>query len=145
MFNLNAEPALVLSLPEHPTEFDDGLLTASEIAQLSLDADWVILSACNTAADNGKGNAGLSGLAHAFFHAGARALLVSQWSLNDQSAREIMTNMFGRLQADETLTRSQAFRQAMLSQIQRAKGDRLWEAYPGHWAVFEMIGVDSRP
>jgi CHAT domain-containing protein len=45
---LNAEPALVLSLPEHPTEFNDGLLTASEVAQLKLNADWVVLSACNT-------------------------------------------------------------------------------------------------
>jgi CHAT domain-containing protein len=139
------EPALVLTIPEQPSELDDGLLTASEIAQLPLDADWVILSACNTAAENGKGNDGLSGLARAFFHAGARALLVSHWSLNDQSAMEIMTNMFGRLQTEGRLTRSQAFRQAMLSQIQRAKGDRLWEAYPGRWAVFEMIGVDSGP
>jgi CHAT domain-containing protein len=140
------EPALALTVPEQPSDLDDGLLTASEIAQLALDADWVILSACNTATDNGKGNDGLSGLAHAFFHAGARALLVSHWSLNDQSAMEIMTNMFDRLQADGQLARSQAFRQAMLSQIQRAgKGDRLWDAYPGRWAVFEMIGVDSGP
>jgi CHAT domain-containing protein len=103
-----------------------------EIAQRPLDADCVILSTCKTAADSGKGNDGLSGLAHAFFRAGARALLVSHWSRNDQSALEIMTNMFGRLQADGRLTRSQAPRHAILSQIQHAKGDRRWEAYPGH-------------
>jgi CHAT domain-containing protein len=46
----NGEPALLLTPPEHATEEDDGLLTASEVAQLRLDADWVLLSACNTAA-----------------------------------------------------------------------------------------------
>ncbi len=54
------------------------MLTASEIATLDLDADWVILSACNTAAADGTpGAEGLSGMAKAFFYAGARALLVS--------------------------------------------------------------------
>jgi CHAT domain-containing protein len=52
---LNAEPALVLSLPDNPTPFDDGLLTASEAAQLKLNADWVVLSACNTASGDGSG------------------------------------------------------------------------------------------
>ena len=59
---LNAEPALVLTLPEKPTEFDDGLLTASEVAQLKLNADWVVLSACNTAAGEKPGAEALSGL-----------------------------------------------------------------------------------
>jgi hypothetical protein len=68
-----AEPALVLS-PETPTEGDDGLPTAPEVASLKLDADWV-----NTAAGD-QGNAqALSDLARAFIYAGARALLVSHW------------------------------------------------------------------
>jgi len=66
-----SEPALVLTPPKEGTELDDGLLTASEVAQLKLDADWVILSACNTAAPDGTpGAEGLSGLAKAFFYAG---------------------------------------------------------------------------
>jgi CHAT domain-containing protein len=57
-----AEPALALSIPKESTELDDGLLTASEVAQLKLNADWVVLSACNTAADDGTPDAGgLSG------------------------------------------------------------------------------------
>src|SRR5258706_4717744 len=76
---LNAEPALVLTLPEKPTELDDGLLTASEVAQLKLNADWVVLSACNTAAGGKPGAEALSGLARAFFYAGGRSLLVSNW------------------------------------------------------------------
>ncbi len=70
-------PALVLTPPDKATEEDDGLLTASEIAQLRMDADFVILSACNTAAGEGGNAEGLSGLAKAFFYAGSRALLVS--------------------------------------------------------------------
>ena len=137
------EPSLALTVPEQPSEFDDGLLTASEIAQLTLDADWVVLSACDTAAGAAKGAEGLSGLARAFFHAGARALLVSHWTLDDKSAMEVMTETFDRWRADEKLGRSQAFRQAMLAQIRNAgEGNRLWDAYPGRWAVFEMIGVD---
>ena len=74
-----AEPALVLSVPQTGTSRDDGLLTASEVAQLKLDADWVVLSACNTAAANKAGAEAFSGLARAFFYAGARSLLVSHW------------------------------------------------------------------
>ena len=64
-----AEPSLALTVPE-ATELDDGLLTASEVAQLKLNADWVVLSACNTAAGDKPGAEALSGLARAFFYAG---------------------------------------------------------------------------
>ena len=77
-----AEPALVLTPPDVPTEANDGLLTASEIATLELNADWVVLSACNTAAGGRQGAEALSGLARAFFYAGARALLVSHWAVD---------------------------------------------------------------
>jgi MFS transporter, PPP family, 3-phenylpropionic acid transporter len=64
------EPSLALTLPTKPSELDDGLLTASEVAQLKLNADWVVLSACNTAAGDKPGAEALSGLARAFFYAG---------------------------------------------------------------------------
>jgi hypothetical protein len=70
-----AEPSLVLSIPKQPSEFDDGLLTASEVGQLKLNADWVVLSACNTIAGDKPGAEALSGLARSFFLFGARALL----------------------------------------------------------------------
>ena len=72
-----AEPALALAISKESAELDDGLLIASEVAQLKLNADWVILSACNTAAGDKPGAEALSGLARAFFFAGAPALLVS--------------------------------------------------------------------
>ena len=74
------EPGLVLTPPAKGTPEDDGFLGASEVGQLNLNADWVVLSACNTAAPDGTpGAAGLTGLAKSFFYAGARALLVSHW------------------------------------------------------------------
>ncbi len=80
------EPSLALSMPREPSELDDGLLTSSEVAQLKLNADWVVLSACNTIAGDKPGAEALSGLARAFFYAGARALLVSHWAVDSEAA-----------------------------------------------------------
>jgi CHAT domain-containing protein len=80
-----AEPELILTPPSEATTEDDGYLSASEIAGLKLDADWVILSACNTAAGGAPGGEALSGLARAFFYAGARSLLVSHWAVDSDS------------------------------------------------------------
>jgi len=99
-----AEPGLILTPPKDGTppselEEDDGLLTASEVAQLELDADWIVLSACNTAAGD-KGDAeALSGLARAFFYAKARALLVSHWSVTSDAAVKLTTRAFAELRA----------------------------------------------
>ncbi|MGB7916134.1 MAG: CHAT domain-containing protein, partial [Rhodomicrobium sp.] len=69
-----SEPALLLTPPDTATPEDDGLLTASEVSQTKLDANWVVLSACNTGAGGSQGAEALSGLAKAFFYAGSRAL-----------------------------------------------------------------------
>ena len=128
-----AEPALVLTPPPVASEADDGLLTASEIAALNLNADWVVLSACNTAAGSNEGAEALSGLARAFFYAGARALLVSHWAVYSQAATELTTTTFAGLAANPTLGRAQAFRRAMLGLI--AKGEP-----PSYWAPFVIVG-----
>ena len=88
------QPALVLTPPATPSDQDDGLLALEDIVGLKLpQTSWVILSACNTAADDGSGEA-LSGLARAFFYAGAASLLVSQWSVDDVATRVLMTESF---------------------------------------------------
>jgi CHAT domain-containing protein len=93
-----AEPALVLTPPPEATPDDDGLLTASKIATLKLNADWVVLSACNTAAGDGTPDAGgLSGLAKAFFYAGARSLLVSHWPAWSAATVKLTTGTFAHL------------------------------------------------
>jgi tetratricopeptide (TPR) repeat protein len=140
-----AEPGLVLTPPPKGTtdpkklERDDGFLTASEIATLKLDADWVILSACNTAAGARKGeNAeALSGLAQAFFYAGARALLVSHWEVGSQAAVKLTTRAFAELKADPKIGRAEAFRRSMRELI--ANGV-LYEAHPEQWAPFVLVG-----
>ena len=133
-----AEPSLVLSIPKQPSEFDDGLLTASEVAQLKLNADWVVLSACNTIAGDKPGAEALSGLARSFFYAGARALLVSHWAVNSEAATRLAISTFDRLKADPKMGRAEALRQAMLAYLNDASSPR--NAYPAFWAPFALIG-----
>jgi CHAT domain-containing protein len=119
-----AEPALVLSLPAKATTFDDGLLTSSEVAQLKLNADWVVLSACNTAAAGKPGAEALSGLARAFFYAGARALLVSHWAVESEPAVKLMTTMFADIAKNPKLTTAEALQQGMIAVMEdRANPD----------------------
>lgn len=132
-----AEPALVLTPPAEASEEDDGLLTASEVAELDLAADWVVLSACNTAA-GGNGDAeALSGLARAFFHAGARALLVSHWEVSSYAAVKLSTAAFAALAEGKASGRAEAMRQAMLSLIESGVPA---DAHPASWAPFVVVG-----
>lgn len=126
------EPALVVT----PDGADDGLLTASEIMHLRLDADWVLLSACNTAAGSGVDGAGLSGLASAFLFAGGRNLLASHWAVRDDAAAALST---GTVRAyAKGADPAEALRQAMLAMIQgRSLADG---ADPRLWAPFVYIG-----
>jgi CHAT domain-containing protein len=114
---LKPEPALVLSLPDNPDEIDDGVLTASEVAQLKLDADWEVLSACNTAAGERPGAEALSRLASAFFYAGGRSLLASHWEVETESASHLMAETFAALENDRGLSHGQALQHAMLAMI----------------------------
>jgi CHAT domain-containing protein len=120
-------------------EEDDGLLTASEVAQLELDADWVVLSACNTAAGAGeKGDAeALSGLARAFFYAKARALLVSHWYISSEAAVKLTTTAFAELAAHPGIGRAEALRRSMAQLIASGRPD--W-ARPEAWAPFVLVG-----
>ena len=140
-----SEPALVMTPPDDPTDDDDGLLTASEVSQLNLNADWVVLAACNTAAESKPGARALSGLAKAFFHAGARAILVSHWRVDSEAAATLTTSTFGIRAKDPALGRSEALREAMLQQITKAPATpaQLWDAYPAFWAPFSVVGDGS--
>jgi CHAT domain-containing protein/tetratricopeptide (TPR) repeat protein len=132
-----AEPGLLLTPPVVATQTDDGYLSASEIAALKLDADWVILSACNTAAGGAEGAEALSGLARAFFYAGARALLVSHWAVYSEATVKLITGAMGRMAADKSVGRAQAMRDSMLAMIDKGQP---FEAHPAYWAPFVVVG-----
>ena len=132
------EPSLALTLPKEPSDLDDGLLTASEVAQLKLNADWVVLSACNTAAGDKPGAEALSGLARAFFYAGARALLVSHWAVDSAAATRLTTTTFANMAKDAKLGRAEALRRAMLDYMNDPSNPI--SAYPAFWGPFAVVG-----
>lgn len=134
------EPALVLTPPDQPNEQDNGLLGLEDILSLKLsNTDWVILSACNTAAADGSSE-GLSGLVRAFFFAGTPSLLVSHWSVEDRATQAPMTEIFQRYARDKTMARSEALRQGMLALMDKANGDTAYFAHPFAWAPFFLVG-----
>ena len=133
-----AEPALVMTIPDNPTALDDGLLQASEIAELKLNADWVVLSACNTATSDSIGAEALSSLARSFLYAGARSIIASHWDVLDGTTSKLMTGMFTIAKGNPKLTHGQALQQAMLKMIADARNDD--EAHPRAWAPFAVIG-----
>jgi CHAT domain-containing protein/Tfp pilus assembly protein PilF len=133
-----SEPGLILTPPKEATENDDGYLSAPEIAGLKLDADWAILSACNTAAGGARSAEALSGLARAFFYAGARALLVSHWEVNSYASVKLITQAVDELKSDRTIGRAEALRRSMLKLM--AKTDYGIEGHPAFWAPFVVVG-----
>ncbi|WP_260583770.1 CHAT domain-containing protein [Sphingopyxis sp. PET50] len=138
-----AEPGLVFTPPASASAADDGLLTASEVAKLRLGARWVILSACNTAAGDGsQGAPGLSGLARAFFFAGAESLLASHWPVRDDVAAVLTVKLFELMRANPELSRAEALRAAEKAIRDDPRADdivRSW-SHPSAWAPFSLIG-----
>lgn len=135
-----AEPGLVLSPPlMDATSTDaDGLLETSEVAGLKLNADLVVLSACNTAAA-GEGRFGgeaLEGLADAFFNAGARAVLATHWEVPSAATTRLMTDTFQRYSQDRTRGVAEALRQSQLDLLKSPE-----TAHPFNWAAFTLIGA----
>jgi len=142
-----SEPALALSAPAVPSPEDDGLLTMTEIMGLRLDADLIVLSACNTASGGGTGGEAVSGLGRAFFYAGARALLVTHWPVETTSARALTTDLLTRHAAARSLTRARALQDTLKWMIDKAAlrdpqtGAVLFTyAHPVFWAPFALVG-----
>jgi CHAT domain-containing protein len=142
------QPALALTSPavSGSAGGDDGLLTMGEILGLRMDADWVVLSACNTASGDGAGAESVSGLGRAFFYAGTRALLVSNWPVETSSARALTTDVFARQAKDASLARAEALRRAMEGLIdgpgfRDGAGRTVFSyAHPIFWAPFSLVG-----
>ncbi len=139
------QPALALSSPDVTGDKDDGLLTMDKVLTLKLDADWVVLSACNTAAGEGAGSEAVSGLGRAFFFAGAKALLVSNWPVDSVASRTMMTDLFKNQQKAQGTSKAELLRQAMLNQVDQggvSEGGSMKYSYahPLFWAPFVVVG-----
>jgi len=134
------EPGLVMTPPDQATEADDGYLGASEVAQLRLDADFVVLSACNTAASDGRPDGeGLSGLARAFFYAGARSVLVSHWEVSDAATTALISAAFAELDAPDAGLDIGDRARALQSGMRAVRAHREW-SHPAFWAPFTLVG-----
>ena len=139
------QPALALSSPKVTGGKGDGLLTMEEILGLRLNADWVVLSACNTASADGAGAEAVSGLGRAFFYAGAKSLLVSHWPVHSGATTELMTDLFQRQGKNFNLSRAEALRQTRLHMIDKGTAGTGGEtafsyAHPIFWAPFSLVG-----
>jgi CHAT domain-containing protein len=124
------EAGLLLTPPETETGDDDGYLSASEVADLKLDADWVVLSACNTA---GKARS-YAQLPRAFFYAGARAVLASHWAVASEATVKLVTRT---IKAASTMGRAEALRHGMLTLIDKGEP---YETHPAYWGPFVVMG-----
>ncbi len=141
-----SQPALALTAPQVAGIAGDGLLTMGEVLGLNLDADLIVLSACNSAAAEGAGAEAISGLGRAFFYAGARSLLVSNWPVETLSAKELTTGIFKKQAAEPGLDRAEALRQSMIELIDgpgfvNDAGAAIYSyAHPIFWAPFTLVG-----
>jgi len=131
------QPALAMATPSQK----DGspLLTLDDVLGLRMNADWVVLSACNTAGADGKAEEAMSGLARGFFYAGSRSLLVTHWSVESESAMQLTTATFAQYQANPATTRAEALRAAMLKVMAMKP-----YAHPAFWAPYALVGEGGR-
>ena len=140
-------PALALSAPELATQHspsDNGFLSLEEILPLKLNAEWVVLSACNTASGQGAGAEAFSGLGRAFFYAGARSILVSHWPVESLATEKLITTTLQNYAAQQTAGRAAALRSAELALIDSPPitrdGLTFSLAHPLFWAAFSLVG-----
>lgn len=135
------QPALAMA--REPGATLPSLLQLEDVLSLQVDADWVLLSACSTAAADSVRGDPLSGLARGFFFAGARALLVTHWEVESESAAAITTRTIERFVRNPRLTRAQALQQASVELIEGRNADADW-AHPAFWAPYALVGNGGR-
>ena len=137
------EPSLAMTPPPERVDLlNDGLLTASEVASLRFNADWVLLSACDAGAPHSTSTEGLTGLARAFFVAGARSLLVSHWRVRDDVAASITVRSVELSRGTQARPPAHALHVAMREMIENRSADRSQIAFshPAIWAPFILVG-----
>ena len=132
------EPFLVLSPPNVPNEYNDGLLTSSEISELNLNAELVILSACDTGSKLHKYAAGFSGLINSFFVAGSRSVIATHWPVADESGYLLMSETMKKV-SNLNQTVSQALKNTKIEFIKGKYGEQFKN--PLFWAPYVYVGI----
>jgi CHAT domain-containing protein len=130
-----ARSSIVLALDQDPRE--DGFLQMREIFNLKMQADLVVLSACQTGLGQLIRGEGIEGLSRAFFYAGASSVLLSLWAVNDQASYQLLERFYVHLRSANPVTGS--LRQAKLEMI---NSEVL--AHPYYWAGFIVSGNADR-
>jgi CHAT domain-containing protein/Tfp pilus assembly protein PilF len=121
---------------------DDGILQAYEILNMKLNADLVTLSSCATGLGKLKNGEGMLGLSRSFIYAGAKSIVMSLWSVHDQSTTELM-KYFYQYFKDSGNSNVEALRQAKIMMIKTSseiRGEKISYAHPFFWAPFVLIG-----
>jgi len=139
---------IVTSAPRGATTADGAMLLADDALGLDLDADAVILSACNSIGRGGKlAGESLSALARAFFYAGSRSLLATHWSLNDAAAEQLVAGLLQDYRNNAGDGLAQSLRAAQLALVASAGRDGMPAnlAHPFFWAPMALIGESGAP
>jgi CHAT domain-containing protein len=137
---LLSQPALALAATGREEQDPlAALLTLEDVLTLKLNADWVVLSACNSAAEDGRGDEAMSGLARGFFYAGSRSLLVTHWAVESESAKLLTTATFAHYAANPKAPKAESLRQAMLQVMAMPQFQ-----HPAFWAPYALVGDGER-
>jgi CHAT domain-containing protein len=136
------EPVIVTSASPDPADPDGPLLTASRLQELKLDADLVILSACNSGGGGGGAGESLSGLARSFFYARARSVVVTHWGVDDQAAALIVALMVNTMKNEPGTNVAGALASAQIAVLDGASTGKMDAVLgqPYFWAPFAVIG-----
>ena len=134
-----SKPSLAMAATSD--ERESPLLELDDVLGLRLNAQWVLLSACNTAAGE-QGGAAMSGLVRGFFFAGARSVLATHWAVESESATALTSATFSA-QAKGAVSRGESLRQAQLAMLDGTLGNGRW-SHPFYWAPYALFGDPAR-
>lgn len=133
-----SKPALAMAAT---ADDESPLLNLDDVLTLKLNAQWVVLSACNTAGGERDG-AAMSGLVRGFFFAGTRSVLATQWAVESEASRQLVGQIFTGA-AKDPAARSAALQRAQLAMIDGTIGGGAY-AHPFYWAPYTLFGDPLR-
>ncbi|MDI7065611.1 CHAT domain-containing protein, partial [Klebsiella pneumoniae] len=115
---------------------------ADDRVTMRLNADWVVLSACNTGLVTGNAGEAMSELSRAFFAAGARSILLTQWAVESRSATEVTTGVFRTYASDPSLSKAEALARTERDMASGKDGELY--SHPYFWGAYVLAGDAAR-